>query len=95
MHDLIIREGNVVDGSGAPARVADIAVSDGIVAELGGKLGRARREIDAQGYIVTPGVVDVHTSPHHPGTALPLQFSATAASDLHRSDRNSLPTSSI
>ncbi|UCD69379.1 MAG: amidohydrolase family protein [Betaproteobacteria bacterium] len=67
MHDLIIREGNVVDGSGAPARVTDIAVNDGIVTELGRKLGRARRKINAQGSLVTPGFVDVHT--HYDGQA--------------------------
>ena len=67
MHDLIIEQGNVVDGSGTPARIADIAVNDGIVTELGRNLGQARRRINAEGSLVTPGFVDVHT--HYDGQA--------------------------
>ena len=63
MHDLIIRGGLVVDGSGAPAREADVALEGGLVAAVGkpGALGAARRELDARGKLVTPGFVDVHT----------------------------------
>ena len=69
MHDLVIRGGTVVDGSGGPARVADIAIDgDRIVAVVdadadaeAGVVGPARREIDATGLLVTPGFVDVHT----------------------------------
>jgi N-acyl-D-aspartate/D-glutamate deacylase len=67
MHDLIIRNGNVVDGSGSPARIADVAVDDGIVTGVEKNAGLARREIDAQGLLVTPGFVDVHT--HYDGQA--------------------------
>jgi N-acyl-D-amino-acid deacylase len=67
MHDLIIRGGNVVDGSGSPARIADVAVDDGIITAVGIDTGPARREIDAQGLLVTPGFVDVHT--HYDGQA--------------------------
>ncbi len=61
MHDLVIRGGTVVDGTGAPARTADVAVTDGLITEVGAVDGRARREIDADGLLVTPGFVDIHT----------------------------------
>lgn len=66
-YDLIIRGGTVVDGTGAVARTADIAVTDGIVVEVGRVSGAARRIIDADGLTVTPGFVDVHT--HFDGQA--------------------------
>jgi len=64
--DLLIRGGTVVDGTGAPARTADVAVRDGRVAEIGGTGegridGTAARVLDADGLLVTPGFVDVHT----------------------------------
>lgn len=65
MHDLVVRGGLVVDGTGAPARHADVAVTDGIVVEVGPEVGRGRQEIDADGAVVTPGFVDVHT--HYDG----------------------------
>jgi N-acyl-D-aspartate/D-glutamate deacylase len=65
MHDLVIRGGTVVDGTGAPARTADVAVTDGRIAEVGEVDGRGRREIDADGLLVTPGFVDIHT--HYDG----------------------------
>jgi N-acyl-D-amino-acid deacylase len=66
VHDLAIRGGTVVDGTGAPARTADVAISGGIVTEVGdaadGRIdGPAREEIDADGLLVTPGFVDIHT----------------------------------
>src|SRR6201986_5265597 len=66
-YDLIIRGGRVVDGSGAAPRTADIAVQDGLIAEVGRIDGPARRTIDADGLTVTPGFVDVHT--HFDGQA--------------------------
>ncbi len=65
MHDLVIKGGTVVDGTGAPARTADVAVTDGRIAEVGHVDGRGRREIDADGLLVTPGFVDIHT--HYDG----------------------------
>jgi N-acyl-D-aspartate/D-glutamate deacylase len=59
--DLIIRGGEVVDGTGAPRRRADVAVRDGRIAEVGEVAGEAARVIDAAGKVVTPGFVDVHT----------------------------------
>jgi N-acyl-D-amino-acid deacylase len=73
MHDLVIRSGTVVDGTGAPGRVADVAITDGVVTHVGGDDGGvrvdgpARRELDADGALVTPGFVDVHT--HYDGQA--------------------------
>jgi N-acyl-D-aspartate/D-glutamate deacylase len=60
-HDLVLRGGTVIDGTGAPARVADLAITDGVVTEIGEVDGLARREIDAEGRLVTPGFVDIHT----------------------------------
>jgi N-acyl-D-aspartate/D-glutamate deacylase len=67
MHDLVIRAGTVVDGTGALGRTADVAISDGVVTAVGRVDGPARREIDADGALVTPGFVDVHT--HYDGQA--------------------------
>src|SRR5436305_15294249 len=67
MHDLVIRAGTVIDGTGSPGRTGDIAISDGVVTEVGKVDGRAKREIDADGALVTPGFVDVHT--HYDGQA--------------------------
>jgi N-acyl-D-aspartate/D-glutamate deacylase len=67
MFDLVIRNGIVIDGSGTPRRVADVAVQDGRIAAVGAGLGTARREIDASGLLVTPGFVDIHT--HYDGQA--------------------------
>jgi len=60
MHELVIRGGTVVDGTGAPAITADVAVNDGVISEVG-RVGRGHREIDADGLLVTPGFVDIHT----------------------------------
>ncbi len=67
MHDLVVRGGTVVDGTGAPPRTADVAISDGVVTEVGRVEGAARRTIDADGALVTPGFVDIHT--HYDGQA--------------------------
>jgi N-acyl-D-aspartate/D-glutamate deacylase len=66
-HDLVIRGGTVVDGTGAPARTADVAIDADVVVEVGRVDGPARREVDADGLLVTPGFVDVHT--HFDGQA--------------------------
>ncbi len=65
MHDLIIKGGTVVDGTGAAARTADVAVDSGRITELGRIEGGATRTIEADGLLVTPGWVDVHT--HYDG----------------------------
>ena len=61
MYDLVIRNGKLIDGTGAPARFADVAVQDGLIAAVGQDLGPAKRTIDATGLLVTPGFVDMHT----------------------------------
>ena len=67
MLDLIISGGNVADGSGASARTADIGIADGKIVEIGRISGVAQRRIDADGLLVTPGFVDIHT--HYDGQA--------------------------
>ncbi|MDQ1435893.1 MAG: hypothetical protein QOF59_2709, partial [Actinomycetota bacterium] len=66
-HDLVIRGGTVVDGAGAPARTADVAVAGGVITEVGRVEGSGTRTIDADGLLVTPGFVDIHT--HYDGQA--------------------------
>ncbi len=60
-YDVIIRHGHVIDGTGAPAVDADVAVRDGRIAAIGKIDGTARTEIDAAGKVVAPGFIDVHT----------------------------------
>ena len=68
MHDLAIRGGTVIDGTGRAARRADVAVDGGIVTDVAPKAGPARRDIDAEEHLVTPGWVDIHT--HYDGQAV-------------------------
>src|ERR1700752_3620269 len=68
MHDIVIRGGTIIDGTGKAAFSGDVAIADGKITAVGGKQGPARREIDANGLMVTPGWVDVHT--HYDGQAL-------------------------
>ena len=67
MHDLVIRGGTVVDGTGAARFVADVALDGGIVTAIGQISAAGREEIDATGKIVAPGFVDIHT--HYDGQA--------------------------
>ncbi len=60
-YDLVIKNGKMIDGTGAPARHADIAVTDGKIVEIGEIDGRGKREIDASDLVVSPGFVDPHT----------------------------------
>lgn len=61
MHDLVLRNGLVIDGSGAPGGHADVAVTGGRVTEVGRVEGTTRREVDVDGLVVAPGFVDPHT----------------------------------
>ena len=67
IHDLIIRGGTVVDGTGAPRFLADIAIGNGRITAIGNDLGDATEVLEATGLIVTPGFVDIHT--HYDGQA--------------------------
>lgn len=67
MHDLVIRNASLIDGTGAERRFADVAVAGETIAEVGHDVGPAKREIDAEGLILTPGWVDIHT--HYDGQA--------------------------
>jgi N-acyl-D-aspartate/D-glutamate deacylase len=65
--DLVIRNGTVADGSGGPLRRVDIAVTGDRITDVGTDVGDGRRELDAEGLLVTPGFVDPHT--HYDGQA--------------------------
>src|SRR5271169_5930387 len=67
MHDTVIRGGTIIDGTGGAAFSGDVAIEDGKLAQVGGKAGPGKREIDADGLLVTPGWVDAHT--HYDGQA--------------------------
>lgn len=81
--DVLIRGGVVVDGSGAPARRADVAVREGRIARVGlVEDARARVEIDAAGLVVAPGFIDVHTHADdladHPGAENFIRMGVTS-----------------
>ena len=66
MADLVIRGATIVDGTGAPARTGDVAVKDGVLTEVGGRVGdTGNRELNGDGLLLTPGWVDIHT--HYDG----------------------------
>lgn len=67
MHDMVIRGGTIVDGTGAARFTGDIAIDNGLISQVGKVSGSGRQEIDASGLIVAPGWVDVHT--HYDGQA--------------------------
>lgn len=67
MEDLVIRGATLVDGSGAAAYTGDLAIKDGVITQVGGRAGAAKREIQAPGCVVAPGWIDVHT--HYDGQA--------------------------
>lgn len=78
-YDLIVRNGTVLDGTGADPIAADVAIKDGVIAAVGTIPETAEREIDAQGKLVTPGFVDIHT--HYDAQA--MWDSHLAPSTLH------------
>ena len=67
MHDIVIRGGTIVDGTGSPGYIGDVAIDGDKIASVGGKAGPGKREIDAKGLLVTPGWVDAQT--HYDGQA--------------------------
>ena len=60
-HDLVIKNGMVIDGTGFARYRADVAVKDGAIVEMGRVRGAAAATIDAEGLYVTPGIIDLHT----------------------------------
>ena len=67
MNDLLIKNGTIIDGSGQKRYVGNISVADGLITDIGKSIGSARRVVDADGMLVTPGFVDIHT--HYDGQA--------------------------
>ena len=67
MHDMVIRGGTIVDGTGAARFTGDIAIDNGLISQVGKVSGSGKEEIDAAGMVVAPGWVDVHT--HYDGQA--------------------------
>jgi N-acyl-D-amino-acid deacylase len=61
MHDLVIDNALLIDGTGAPARHGSLAVADGRIAAIGGDVGSGRARVDAQGRVLAPGIIDLHT----------------------------------
>ncbi len=66
-HDLVIRNGAIIDGTGESRQEGDVAVRDGVITEVGKVDGRGKREIQADGRLIQPGFVDIHT--HYDGQA--------------------------
>ena len=65
IHDLVIRNGNIVDGSGKKPFLGDIAIDEGKITKVGEVINSGKKEIDANGNLVSPGWVDIHT--HYDG----------------------------
>ena len=72
MYDLIIKNATVIDGTGADPFMADVAICDGKIAEVGSVGGAAKQVLDVGGLVLTPGFVDSHShgdfslfNPHH------------------------------
>ena len=67
-YDLVIKNGSIVDGSGKEKFQADIGIKDGIIKKIGSLNDIGKENIDASGFIVSPGFVDIHT--HYDGQAI-------------------------
>ena len=103
-YDLIIKNGKVIDGSGLPGFHGDVAVSGGRIVEIGKVSGEARREIDADGLVVAPGIIDNHThydaqvtwdplctySCYHGVTTVVIGNCSLALAPAHQEDRDNL-----
>ena len=104
MDDLVIRDASIVDGTGRKPYNGDVLVRDGVIAQVGGKAPPARQEIKANGCLVTPGFVDVHThydaqidwdasltpSPWHGVTTVVMGNCGVGFAPVRASDRDSL-----
>ena len=91
MDDLVVRGGDVLDGSGAPPVRADLAIADGRIARIVPRYtGTARREIDARGSIVGPGFIDIKT---HSDFTLPYAPRAESKATASRNEPRRGPPS--
>ena len=104
LHDLIIKNGKVIDGSGLPGFHSDVAVSGGRIVEIGKVDGEARRVLNADGLVVAPGIIDNHThydaqvtwdplctySCYHGITTVVMGNCSLAMAPAHREDREML-----
>ena len=61
MHDLVIANAHIIDGEGTPAIEGDLAVTDGRIAAIGRDLGPSRQRVDAEGRVLAPGIIHLHT----------------------------------
>ena len=61
MHDLAIRNAEICDGTGVATYAGEVALTDGVISAIGSDVGLARKEINAQGAVVAPGIIDNHT----------------------------------
>jgi N-acyl-D-amino-acid deacylase len=103
-YDLIIRNGKIVDGSGIPGFHGDVAVSGGCIVEVGQVSGEARRVLDANGLVVSPGIIDNHThydaqvtwdplctfSCYHGATTVVIGNCSLALAPAHQEDQETL-----
>jgi N-acyl-D-aspartate/D-glutamate deacylase len=104
LHDLIIKNGKVIDGSGLPGFHGDVAVSGGRIVEIGKVSGEARQVLNADGLVVAPGIIDNHThydaqvtwdplctySCYHGITTVVMGNCSLAMAPAHREDREML-----
>jgi N-acyl-D-aspartate/D-glutamate deacylase len=103
-YDLVLRNGNIIDGSGLPGFHGDVAVSGGRIVEIGRVSGAAQRVIDADGLVVAPGIIDNHThydaqvtwdplctySCYHGVTTVVIGNCSLALAPAHKEDRDNL-----
>src|SRR5260370_25582609 len=84
--DLVIRGGNIADGTGGDLFEADVAITNGRIVEVGRVLSKGKEEIDARGKLVAPGFVDLHT--HYDGQV-------TWSHDITPSSQNGVTTAAM
>jgi N-acyl-D-amino-acid deacylase len=103
-YDLVIKNGKIIDGSGLPGFHGDVAVSGGKIVEMGRVSGEAKREINADGLVVAPGIIDNHThydaqvtwdplctySCYHGVTTVVIGNCSLAMAPAHKEDRDNL-----